>query len=239
MLTGHVDEQVAVEIMKAGANDSLSKSRLSRDLLSQAVRHAVQLVEKDRAEMLAREREARAAAEASEERYRRLAAEMTELKEAAESSNAAKAFLPAEAPALPAPAPQSEKGSDNAKSLRILLVDDHEDTARAMGRLLKQLGHEVTLADSVGGALGAFAVQTFDVLVSDIGLPDGSGLDLMKRIRQLHRVRGIALSGFGMEEDVQRSRDAGFSDHLTKPISFQRLEAAIRELSRGTGVPLV
>lgn len=144
-------------------------------------------------------------------------------------------FRPSEAPTVPAVGAPSESPGENGKSLRILLVDDHQDTAQAMGRLLKQLGHHVTLADSVGGALDAFAAQKFDVLVSDIGLPDGSGLDLMRQVRQQQNIRGIALSGFGMEEDVRKSREAGFSDHLTKPISFQRLESAIRELSCATG----
>ena len=75
--------------------------------------------------------------------------------------------------------------------------------------------------------MSALAAQTFDVLVSDIGLPDGSGLELMKQIRQTSGIRGIALSGFGMDEDLRKSKEAGFSQHLTKPINFQRLEAAI------------
>ena len=139
-------------------------------------------------------------------------------------------FLRSEAPTAAPAASQPKLPATNAKSLRILLVDDHEDTARAMRSLLRQLGHDVTLADSVGGALNAFAAQKFDVLLSDIGLPDGSGLDLMRQIRQSYGIRGIALSGFGMDEDVRKSREAGFSNHLTKPISFQRLESAIREL---------
>jgi CheY-like chemotaxis protein len=115
--------------------------------------------------------------------------------------------------------------------LRILLVDDHEDTAQAMGRLLKTLGHAVTLADSVRGALGEFANHRFDLLISDIGLPDGSGLELLRQMRRSHAVRGIALSGFGMEEDVQKSKEAGFSRHLTKPVNFQKLELAIKEVT--------
>jgi len=142
------------------------------------------------------------------------------------------AFVPAEAPTTVI-APAAQPAIENSKPLCILLVDDHEDTARAMGRLLEHLGHKVTLADSVAGALDAFAARKFDVLVSDIGLPDGSGLDLMRQLRQTHAVRGIALSGFGMEEDLQKSREAGFARHLTKPVSFERLEAAIRELTNG------
>ena len=72
--------------------------------------------------------------------------------------------------------------------------------------------------------------EHFDILLSDIGLPDGSGLELLKRIRERRDVPALALSGFGMDEDVERSRNAGFFDHLTKPVSIDRLQAAIAEL---------
>jgi CheY-like chemotaxis protein len=70
-------------------------------------------------------------------------------------------------------------------------------------------------------------------LLSDIGLPDGSGLELLKRIRSMREVPALALSGFGMDEDIERSRDAGFVDHLTKPVSIDRLQAAIAQLESG------
>ncbi|HEX8281384.1 MAG TPA: response regulator, partial [Chthoniobacterales bacterium] len=70
----------------------------------------------------------------------------------------------------------------------------------------------------------------FDLLVSDIGLPDRSGYELMEELRAQKNMRGIALSGFGMENDVNRAREAGFSEHLTKPINFERLEEAIHSL---------
>ena len=121
--------------------------------------------------------------------------------------------------------------------LSILLVDDHEDTARAMGRLLQRLGYQVTTAHTVASALEAFGRGRFDLVISDIGLPDGSGLELIRQIHEIHRkagngrppVRGIALSGFGMEEDIKKSKEAGFFEHLTKPINFQKLEAVIRQ----------
>lgn len=139
--------------------------------------------------------------------------------------------------AVEAPAPhphesrQPAPASQQPSALRILLVDDHEDTARAMGRLLQRLGHRITIAHSVGEALDAFEREGADLLISDIGLPDGSGLELMRQIHHSdagRRVRGIALSGFGMEEDVRKSKEAGFFFHLTKPINFQRLENVIR-----------
>jgi two-component system, chemotaxis family, CheB/CheR fusion protein len=113
-------------------------------------------------------------------------------------------------------------------ALRILLVEDHEDTRRAMSRLLRMQGHAVTAADTVRAALDLAAREVFDLLISDIGLPDGSGLELM---RQLQQVRGIALSGFGTEDDLRRSREAGFAYHLTKPVNFRTLEQLIQGLS--------
>jgi len=113
----------------------------------------------------------------------------------------------------------------------ILLVDDHRDTNRAMARLLKRLGYQVQTADSVQSALHAAEQDRFDLLISDIGLPDGSGLELMRQLLERHPIKGIALSGFGMEEDVKKSKEAGFYEHLTKPINFKRLETAIRDLT--------
>jgi CheY-like chemotaxis protein len=115
--------------------------------------------------------------------------------------------------------------------LNILLVDDHEDTARAMGRLLKRLGYRITTAHTCTDAVAAFGRDTFDLVISDIGLPDGSGLELMRQLRQQKDVCGIALSGFGMEEDVRKSKEAGFHEHLTKPINFQKLQQVIREVT--------
>ncbi|HSU67445.1 MAG TPA: response regulator [Tepidisphaeraceae bacterium] len=122
-------------------------------------------------------------------------------------------------------------GTADPQGLRILLVDDHEDTAKAMRRLLERLGYAITLAGNVQDALGAFGKNEFDLLISDIGLPDGSGLELMRQIRQQKNLRGIALSGFGMEEDVRKSKEAGFTEHLIKPINFQKLQAVIREVA--------
>jgi CheY-like chemotaxis protein len=117
--------------------------------------------------------------------------------------------------------------------VRILLVDDHEDTNRAMRRLLERWGYKVACAFSVESALQAASSEPFDLLISDIGLPDGSGLELMRELLAQPRprpLRGIALSGFGMEDDIRKSREAGFHDHLTKPVSFQKLQAAIRDV---------
>jgi CheY-like chemotaxis protein len=113
---------------------------------------------------------------------------------------------------------------------RILVVEDHEDTLRSMQLLLRRLGYEVLVADNMCNALRIAEEQPFDILLSDIGLPDGSGLELLQRIRQTREVPALALSGFGMDEDIERSREAGFADHLTKPVSIDCLRAAIAEL---------
>ena len=112
----------------------------------------------------------------------------------------------------------------------ILVVDDHRDTLRSMKLLLTRLGYQVLAAENMTDALRIAGEAEFDILLSDIGLPDGSGLELIKRIRETREVPALALSGFGMDEDLQRSRDAGFSDHLTKPVSLDRLQSAIAEL---------
>jgi two-component system, chemotaxis family, CheB/CheR fusion protein len=113
--------------------------------------------------------------------------------------------------------------------LRILLVEDHPDTAEAMADLLRLMGHQVTVAGTVASALETAGSTGFDLVVSDIGLPDGSGQDLMRQLVSRHGLRGIALSGYGMEEDVLKSREAGFSAHLIKPVTPQILRDAIRQ----------
>src|SRR6202521_229405 len=115
------------------------------------------------------------------------------------------------------------------KSMRILLVEDHEDTNRSLTHLLRRRGYEVQAARSVESALKLAANERFDVLVSDIGLPDGSGIDLMQKLKNDHPIFGIALTGFGMEEDLRRSHDVGFNHHLIKPVDLNRLDALIQQ----------
>ena len=140
------------------------------------------------------------------------------------------------APAEPAPgdaAPAAVGGCGDADRLsgcQVLLVDDHRDTARAMGRLLTRWGCQVQTADTVAAALKAAAAVRPDLLISDIGLPDGSGLDLIRQLLARHPIRGIAVSGFGMEDDLARSRSAGFVEHLVKPVDVHRLEQTVRRV---------
>ncbi|MEP6938077.1 MAG: ATP-binding protein [Chthoniobacterales bacterium] len=113
---------------------------------------------------------------------------------------------------------------------RVLVVDDHHDTCVGMKMMLERRGYQVMLAHSADQAIERAGQEDFDLVISDIGLPDRSGYELMQELRAKKNLRGIALSGFGMENDVNRARAAGFSEHLTKPINFERLEEAIHEL---------
>src|SRR5205085_11067862 len=115
--------------------------------------------------------------------------------------------------------------------LRILVVEDHEPTRRMLARLLKGLGHEVEPAADMRAALEADARGEFDLVISDIGLPDGSGYDFLRQVAQRHVVRAIALSGYGMDDDRRQSEEAGFIEHLTKPVDVQKLEAAIERVA--------
>jgi PAS domain S-box-containing protein len=124
--------------------------------------------------------------------------------------------------------PEPSAASETCR--RILLVDDHRDTLKIMSRLLKSLGYTVTTASSVGEAMEQAGRQTFDLLVSDIGLPDGSGLDIMRALRERGAIRGIAMSGFGQDEDIRRSRSAGFDAHLVKPVNLNLLNQTIQQL---------
>ncbi|HZZ45205.1 MAG TPA: ATP-binding protein [Tepidisphaeraceae bacterium] len=113
---------------------------------------------------------------------------------------------------------------------RVLLVEDHEDTARTMARLLVRSGFDVKTAGSVAAALELAGGEVFDVVVSDIGLPDATGYELMEEIKRRYGIKGIALSGYGMEEDMRRSREAGFVDHVVKPVDVGRLAAVIQRV---------
>jgi CheY-like chemotaxis protein len=115
--------------------------------------------------------------------------------------------------------------------LRILLVEDNADTGLLLKKILQRRGHQVHLATSLQMAKLHADKHEFDLVISDVGLPDGSGLELMQHIRETRPTPGIAMSGFGMEDDIRRSREAGFSEHLTKPVSIAKLEEAIASLS--------
>jgi CheY-like chemotaxis protein len=118
-------------------------------------------------------------------------------------------------------------GTAGPKVCRVLLVEDHDDTRDLLARLLKSFGCEVMAAASVREAVSLAHRQEFDLLLSDIGLPDGTGLDVMREVARRQKIRGIALSGFGQDDDLRRSLEAGFEQHLTKPVNLQTLRDVI------------
>lgn len=120
------------------------------------------------------------------------------------------------------------------RPLRILLVDDHIDTCTALERLLVRRGHLVAAAHNVRSAMEAAARSSFDLLISDIALPDGTGIELMSYLRAMSRIPGIAISGFGMNGDIEKSFEAGFAEHLVKPVKMENLEAAIDRVISGS-----
>jgi CheY-like chemotaxis protein len=121
-------------------------------------------------------------------------------------------------------------GGEQRPRPRVLLVEDHLDTQRTLRRLLEERGYDVSTAGSVAAALATLSATPVDVIVSDIGLPDSTGYELMRAVRASHEVPGIAVSGFGMDGDLKCSQDAGFATHMTKPVDIQQLDNMIRSL---------
>ena len=115
----------------------------------------------------------------------------------------------------------------SGKRARVLLVEDHEPTRTALAQLLRRRRYAVFVAETIAEARLLADREPIDLLISDIGLPDGSGCELMAELRARHGLSGIALSGYGSEQDLAQSRDAGFVAHLTKPVRVQTLDGAL------------
>jgi len=126
---------------------------------------------------------------------------------------------------LCSPARASDETS--RQGLRILLVDDHQDTCAALEKLLVRRGHLVAATHNVRSAMEAAVRNRFDLLISDIALPDGSGMELMRQLQAISKMPGIAISGFGNNGDIEKSLEAGFCEHLIKPVKLEKLEAAM------------
>ncbi|MBV8138758.1 MAG: PAS domain S-box protein [Deltaproteobacteria bacterium] len=109
----------------------------------------------------------------------------------------------------------------NPQEIGILLVEDHEDSAEVMGRLLREKGYSVQTAGTVADALKILGEREFSLLISDIGLPDGTGIDLIRQVRSVSAMPAIALTGFGMEHDLRKYKESGFDAELTKPVNFR------------------
>ena len=115
-------------------------------------------------------------------------------------------------------------------ALRILLVEDHAPTRTALAQLLRARHHYVVAASSVAEARNFGTTQTFDLLLTDIGLPDGDGYELMVELGKLHGLKGVALTGYGAEEDVERAKKSGFIAHLVKPVSVRTLDSVLNSV---------
>ena len=123
------------------------------------------------------------------------------------------------------------------RSLRILLIEDHESSADVTALFLQSLGHTVEGVQTAQAARIAYERAAFDMIISDIGLPDGNGCELLGELLRIRRTPAIAMSGYGMEHDLRRSEQAGFLEHVTKPVDLQRLEAAIKKAAEVWGSP--
>jgi PAS domain S-box-containing protein len=133
-------------------------------------------------------------------------------------------------------APQTSGGNSGAAgNVKLLIVEDHADTARILSRLLTKRGYQVRTAGSVSEAIEALIEQPVELIVSDVGLPDGTGYELIRRALEIRPVIGIAMSGFGMEEDILKSREAGFAEHLVKPADVVQIDEVIRRLLKSGG----
>ena len=125
------------------------------------------------------------------------------------------------------------------RPLRILLVENHDDTRLSLCLLLEQCGHEVHAVETMHQALEMLALRDWDVLLSDIGLPDGNGWELLERAAPQHELYAIAMSGYGMNADRERSLAAGYRHHLVKPMAPEQLECILQSVepaaARGAG----
>ena len=115
--------------------------------------------------------------------------------------------------------------------LKFFVVENHQDTLDAIKMFLESQGHTVVAAPDVKSALKLAPRAEFDILISDIGLPDGDGWELMKRLReQIPGMKAIAMSGYGMRADLDKSKAAGFAAHLIKPFGPADLDAALKKV---------
>jgi CheY-like chemotaxis protein len=110
-------------------------------------------------------------------------------------------------------------------------VEDHKYTRTSLEFLLHRIKHEMKSAALAKEALKLAAENEFDMVISDIGLPDQSGLELMQQLHEQFNLKRIGLSGYGMEDDIAKSHAAGFVQHLTKPVRFDTLKQVISEMN--------
>jgi CheY-like chemotaxis protein len=119
--------------------------------------------------------------------------------------------------------------TSHPQPLKIFLVENHADTRKYLTLLLESDGHQVSTAATVSEALVGFPESDAELLICDIGLPDGTGCELLPQLRLFHLVYAIALSGFDTPEEQCKSVDAGFRRHFVKPFIPTDLENALAE----------
>jgi CheY-like chemotaxis protein len=118
-----------------------------------------------------------------------------------------------------------------SNTLRFFVVENHQDTLDAIKMFLEAQGHTVETAPDMKSGLKLATQVTFDVLISDIGLPDGDGWELMKQLREkMPGVKAIAMSGYGMRADMEKSKAAGYAAHIVKPFGPMELDAALKKV---------
>jgi CheY-like chemotaxis protein len=118
----------------------------------------------------------------------------------------------------------------NLGPLKVLVIEDDEDTGILITRMLNDMGHSIVKANSVASAVEVLTKKKLDLIISDIGLPDGNGVSLIYAVRQFCDIPAIAITGYGMREDVERCLNAGFDKHLTKPVTYELLGRSIAEV---------
>lgn len=217
MLTASGSEAIAVEAMKAGVQDCLVKGQTAPALMVRVIREAIYRVETQRL-LTKQQAELQRLYNELHESQAQKDQILRELEAAKEAAGRAAA----------APAPKSPKKKTAQRGAipsrgKILVVEDHHDTAMVLARALRRRGFDVSTAHTVAAAIELFVAQHYDLLISDIGLPDGNGIDLLNTLNPLRRVPAIALSGYGMEHDLEKSHAAGFIEHLTKPVNWDSL----------------
>jgi two-component system CheB/CheR fusion protein len=126
---------------------------------------------------------------------------------------------------------------EKVRSLRIFIVENHADTLKWLSRYLQEMGHTVFSAKTMAEAVEALPLAKCDVLISDIGLPDGDGWELLRRVSGTHPLYAVAMSGFGMNADRAKSKAAGYRHHLLKPFVPDELDAALAEAAQEVPSP--
>lgn len=130
------------------------------------------------------------------------------------------------------------RGASDTKTaaIRVLVVDDNQDGAEMLAEILSLHGYETRIAQDASSALRVAAEFTPEIAFLDIGLPVMDGYELAARLREvpsLAKLHLIALTGYGQSEDRRRTREAGFQQHLVKPVDMDAIDAALREARKG------